>query len=47
MIEGGGAAITNEWLAAGEWTVEIGGRTCQAAVSLRPMYDPDNARIRS
>ena len=47
MIEGGGEAITSDWLAAGEWTVEIGDRIYPAAVSLRPMYDPDNARIRS
>jgi 4-methylaminobutanoate oxidase (formaldehyde-forming) len=47
MIEGGGEAITNEWLAAGEWTVEIADRQYPAAVSLRPMYDPGNLRIRS
>jgi hypothetical protein len=41
------AAITNDWLAAGEWTIEIDDRRCPAAVSLRPMYDADNARIRS
>jgi 4-methylaminobutanoate oxidase (formaldehyde-forming) len=47
MIEGHGEAITNEWLEAGEWTVEIADRTYPAAVSSRPLYDPDNARIRS
>ena len=47
MIEGGGEAITNDWLAAGEWTVEIVDRIYPATVSLRPMYDPDNVRIRS
>ena len=47
MIEGGGEAITNDWLAAGEWTVEIVERIYPAAVSLRPMYDSDNVRIRS
>ncbi|HEX6657335.1 MAG TPA: aminomethyltransferase family protein, partial [Ilumatobacter sp.] len=47
MVEGGGEPITNEWLAAGEWTVEIDGSAYPADVSLRPMYDPDNARIRS
>jgi hypothetical protein len=34
-------------LAAGEWTIEIDDRRCPAAISLRPMYDADNARIRS
>jgi 4-methylaminobutanoate oxidase (formaldehyde-forming) len=47
MVEGGGEAITTDWVAEGEWTVEIDGRTYPATVSLRPMYDPDNARIRS
>ena len=47
MIEGGGEAITNDWLASGEWTVEIVDREYPATVSLRPMYDPDNSRIRS
>jgi len=47
MVEGDGEPITNEWLAAGEWTVDIGGCMYPACVSLRPLYDPDNSRIRS
>ena len=47
MVEGGGEPINNEWLAAGEWTVDIDASAYPAEVSLRPMYDPDNARIRS
>ncbi len=46
MIEGGGEAITNEWIAAADWTVEINGREYRAAASLRPLYDPTNARIK-
>jgi 4-methylaminobutanoate oxidase (formaldehyde-forming) len=47
MVEGHGEPITNESLADGEWTVEINGGIYPATASLRPMYDPDNARIRS
>jgi 4-methylaminobutanoate oxidase (formaldehyde-forming) len=31
----------------GEWSVEINGRRYPAAVSLRPPYDPTNARIKA
>ena len=33
-------------LSLDEWTVEIAGNTYPARVSLRPMYDPRNERIR-
>jgi len=46
MVEGHGEAITPAWLAAGSWTVEINGALYPATVSLRPLYDPSNARIR-
>jgi 4-methylaminobutanoate oxidase (formaldehyde-forming) len=38
--------INQAYLDAGEWTVQIGGEICPAVVSLRPMYDPANERIR-
>jgi heterotetrameric sarcosine oxidase gamma subunit len=41
-----GEAIDQSWLDNGEWTVEIAGNTYPARVSLRPMYDPRNERIR-
>jgi 4-methylaminobutanoate oxidase (formaldehyde-forming) len=47
MVEGHGEPITDSWLDGGEWTVEINGEIYPAAASLRPMYDPDNSRIRS
>jgi 4-methylaminobutanoate oxidase (formaldehyde-forming) len=46
MVEGGGEPITDAWLGAAEWTVEIADRRHPATASLRPLYDPDNARIR-
>jgi heterotetrameric sarcosine oxidase gamma subunit len=45
MIEPG-RAVDQEYLASGEWTVEIGAATHPATVSLRPLYDPGNLRIR-
>jgi 4-methylaminobutanoate oxidase (formaldehyde-forming) len=38
--------VDQSWLAAGDWTVQIADRICPATVSLRPLYDPTNARIR-
>jgi len=46
MVEGGGEPVTPSWLAEGSWTVEINGAEYPAAVSLRPLYDPTNSRIR-
>jgi 4-methylaminobutanoate oxidase (formaldehyde-forming) len=39
--------ITPAWLAAGTWTVEIVDRSYPATVSLRPLYDPTNERIKA
>jgi 4-methylaminobutanoate oxidase (formaldehyde-forming) len=46
MIDAG-EPIDQSWIDAGEWTVEIGAQTYPASVSLRPMYDPKNERIRT
>ncbi|MBI4883304.1 MAG: GcvT family protein [Actinobacteria bacterium] len=37
---------TAEWLTDGTWTAEIADRQYPASVSLRPLYDPTNARIK-
>jgi 4-methylaminobutanoate oxidase (formaldehyde-forming) len=39
--------IDQAWLDAGEWTVEVAGTHHHARLSLRPFYDPTNARIRA
>jgi 4-methylaminobutanoate oxidase (formaldehyde-forming) len=41
-----GEPIDQSYLDSGEWTVEIAGASYPARVSLRPMYDPTNARVR-
>src|SRR5262249_17058090 len=47
MVEGGGAIVTPDWLAAGSWEGDIAGTRHPAQVSLRPMYDPPTARVRT
>ncbi len=39
--------IDAAFLAEGRWEVEIAGRLDPARVSLRPLYDPDSARVKS
>ncbi|MEV0717848.1 FAD-dependent oxidoreductase [Asanoa sp. NPDC050611] len=41
-----GAGLDQAWLDSGEWTVEVADRIAPARCSLRPLYDPTNARIR-
>ena len=38
--------VDDEWIAAGSWTVEIADRQWPARVSLAPLYDPANEKIR-
>jgi heterotetrameric sarcosine oxidase gamma subunit len=40
-------AVDQAYLDAGRWEVEIAGRRYPAVVSLKPLYDPKNERIRS
>ncbi len=44
MVEAG-EPISAAWIEAGEWEVEIVDRRYPARASLRPLYDPTNARI--
>jgi 4-methylaminobutanoate oxidase (formaldehyde-forming) len=47
MIDSRGEPVTAEYLSAGAWEVDVAGVRHPAATSLRPMYDPDNSRIRA
>ena len=47
MIESrDGAPIDAKWIEAGTWDVEIAGGRHAAVASLRPLFDPDNAKIK-
>jgi 4-methylaminobutanoate oxidase (formaldehyde-forming) len=46
MIEGG-EVVDAAYVGEGKWEVDIAGRRYPAAASLRPLYDPENARIKS
>jgi 4-methylaminobutanoate oxidase (formaldehyde-forming) len=46
MLDTGSEPLTADWLKAGTWTVDVGGTAYEAVVSLRPMYDPTNERIK-
>jgi len=41
-----GRPLEPSWVDSGEWTVEVAGTRYPARASLRPLYDPGNARIR-
>ena len=46
MVSAGGKPVDQEWLDAGDWSVQIADRCIPARISLRPLYDPDGLRIR-
>jgi 4-methylaminobutanoate oxidase (formaldehyde-forming) len=41
-----GAVVTADWVNAGSYEVNVGGQLYPVSVSLKPLYDPDNMRIR-
>jgi 4-methylaminobutanoate oxidase (formaldehyde-forming) len=45
MVEAG-EPVTNAYLSSGTWDIEIAGCRYPAQVSMRPLYDPDNVKIK-
>jgi 4-methylaminobutanoate oxidase (formaldehyde-forming) len=43
---GDGSVINADWVKAGSYEVNVGGQLHPITVSLRPIYDPSNAKIR-
>jgi 4-methylaminobutanoate oxidase (formaldehyde-forming) len=41
-----GASVSEEWIGAGRYEVEVAAERIPARVSLRPFYDPPGARVR-
>ena len=46
MIEARRAASTPKYLEAGTWEVEIAGTLYPAVASLKPLYDPENKKVK-
>lgn len=46
MVDGGGVPVDQKWLDAGRWEVDVAGRLVPAVASLRPLYDPENKRVK-
>jgi 4-methylaminobutanoate oxidase (formaldehyde-forming) len=47
MVDASGEVLDNAWISQAEWTLEIGAGTFPALVSLRPLYDPTNSKIKA
>ena len=39
--------VSKKFIDAGTWEVEVAGERFPADVSIRPMYDPNNAKIKA
>jgi heterotetrameric sarcosine oxidase gamma subunit len=47
FVSGGSELVTADWLAAGDWSVDVAGVQHAAEVSVKPFYDPTSARVRA
>jgi 4-methylaminobutanoate oxidase (formaldehyde-forming) len=45
-LANGGAPVSAEWIAAGQYEVEVAAERVPARVSLRPFYDPASERVK-
>ena len=46
MIEGN-EAVTSEYLTKGSWEIEIAGNLFPCELSIKPIYDPENRKIKA
>jgi len=46
MIDAGGVPLDQKWIDAGMWEVEIAERRYPIVASLRPLYDPENKKVK-
>jgi glycine cleavage system aminomethyltransferase T len=47
MVSAGESAADAKWIDSGTWEVEIAGRTYPAIASIRPLFDPQMAKIKA
>ena len=45
MIEGG-EAVTPQYISEGKWEIEIAGKNYPCTISLKPLFDPENKKIK-
>jgi 4-methylaminobutanoate oxidase (formaldehyde-forming) len=45
-VGAGAEAVTKDWIEGAEWEVEVAGKLWPAKASLRPLYDPANAKVK-
>ena len=43
---GNGQAVTKKWIDDGKWEVEVAGQRYPAEISIRPLYDPTNEKVK-
>ncbi|MFO0664935.1 MAG: FAD-dependent oxidoreductase [Polyangiaceae bacterium] len=46
MVDNGGEPIDAKWLESGTWEVEIASKRYPAVASLKPLFDPENKKIK-
>jgi 4-methylaminobutanoate oxidase (formaldehyde-forming) len=39
--------LTRDWVLAGAYELEVGGERVSAELSLQPLYDPTNSRVKA
>ena len=47
MIDGGAEVVDQSYLDRGRWEVEIAEARYPARLSIKPLYDPESAKIRA
>jgi 4-methylaminobutanoate oxidase (formaldehyde-forming) len=45
-VENGGEAVTPEFIQSSQFEIEVAGARLRAKASLRPLYDPENRRVK-
>jgi 4-methylaminobutanoate oxidase (formaldehyde-forming) len=46
MIDGGSEVVDAKWVEAGKWELDIAGKRYPAIASIKPLFDPENKKIK-
>jgi 4-methylaminobutanoate oxidase (formaldehyde-forming) len=47
MVDAHGGPVDAAWLGSGTWDIEINGKRYPCACSLKPLFDPENKKIKA